>query len=210
MDTAIEYIEQGEVEHEYGHVCACCLELIEPNTIVYTLDLVRPQMDGGLVRHLLLLDDGSEVPLHPDVTRGELPAHTDPLLEALYFKDDHWDAIAEQLQELMHNIPPVEDDEPHIVECDLCGSPIRIGEKSALLRQHKLKESKRRDGSTRFEDLGVYYDFCLSCTMNIADLVECDMWCELSQNEECYHCTTSRCWRRGRCMCRCHAHSEDQ
>lgn len=182
--------EEDDEEDDSTALCMQCMEPIKLGHDVTLTELVMPfipENEPNKILYEVLLDGENE-----------------PILEPIFFDHSCFDDLEEALGEQVRDQPPFE--EPGcVLTCDYCNSSIRMGERCLRVTMGELDHSRLRDGSTTFSSAGHPNVMCAACAHILyaaADLEGCDS--VLSQNGECEGCTKSKCWRQGRCMCRCH------
>jgi hypothetical protein len=203
-EIALEEQENEEEDEDDGSIpseliCMECMTLVNVGADVVLLKLVVPYA----------LHDNPTIPQFDELMAPHFDARIgtwfEPLLEAIWFDYECFENNAEALAESLEDVPPVE--EPgSVLLCDYCGFSIHMGEKCVTATLGEVVFSERVLGTTSFEKAeGEPYAMCLSCANTLFDLAELQGHEGLlTQNGECSDCTTARCWRVGRCMCRCH------
>ena len=168
-------------------------EFIKLEEDIVVVHLVSPYLStkGEILYNILQLDDG------------------EPNMEPLIYKYECWENVGEELSEAVEDQPPVEE-ASDCLTCDYCSSSIRMGELCAAVHLGEVVTSERLPPSTTFiaSDDSPYV-ICLSCVRimvgsDIERFEGFQLWGDVSQNGECPICTRARCWRTGRCLCKCH------
>ena len=185
--------EEEEEAQPTDMVCGGCLESITLGEDVALLQLVVPYINEKGIQYAILFDDQGE-----------------PEAEPLFFSYECWENTAESIAEAIADAPALE--EPgSVLECDYCKSSVRMGEKCVAVQLGELITSERRPPRSWEEEVTTFlptddqpYILCLSCTRTFIELEEVEIWTHISQNGECPLCTRGRCWRVGKCTCKCH------
>jgi len=195
--------EEDEEEEEEGHptelVCLHCMERIVTGEDVALFQLVEPWLskEDGEVKYLILRDDNDE-----------------PLVEPVFFDFSCYEELEETIREQLEDEPP--NVETHsVLECDYCGDSIRMGERCIAVDIGEVAFSPRTPTlkgvcsptTTFLAAEGDLWVACLTCArrfLSAAGIEDSDLENTLAQGRECKECTATKCWRHGRCMCRCH------
>jgi hypothetical protein len=187
-----------------GYECPYCTELIHYTDEVLLLTVVFANLvNGQLETYPTATDDGEY------------------LYDPQYMHFGCAEEVFEQLDELIENTPPIEDNQ-QILTCihmhgGGCGSGIRAFEHFALLQLGELHYSSRQPSgniSATFAASGSPNVLCLSCLCHINDSVM-TMWEDendpdlntVEMDGECNECVHKRCWKYPasvKCLCDCH------
>lgn len=173
-------------------MCGCSDEFITIGEDIVCVHLILPYvLDGTIQYNIVQLDDG------------------EPAKEPLFFTYECWENVGEDLGEAVEDLPPVVE-QGAILDCDYCGSSIRMGEFCASVHLGEITLSERLTNTTTFimsDDTP--YVICIACirlmiSSSIDRFEPIEQWGDVSQNGECLTCTSARCWRVGVCLCKCH------
>lgn len=184
--------EEEDEEYETPMACAHCDDPIDTGMEIFLLQLVYPYFDRDTnLQMMVMIGDSGE-----------------PAMEPVFFDFTCFEDRAEELGELVKSGDILTFDEPHsVLHCDYCQSSIRIGEKCLSIESGELQLSERAPDTPKFENTdNMLWTMCLSCALHLLvyDFGADEPNDVLSQNGECRTCTQHRCWRIGRCACRCH------
>lgn len=170
-------------------LCLNCMEPIAIDEDAALLQLVEPFWDEAeaKIKYMVILDNDGE-----------------PQLEPVFLDFHCYEDLVEEVKQMDEDVPPREE-LGSALTCDFCQSSIRMGEKCLTLQIGEVIRDKRLSETTSFLASAEPDLLCLSCGHGVMETagVE-DVGTSLSQNGECADCTRATCWRRGRCMCRCH------
>ena len=189
--------EEDDEEDSEGDTELYCTcgdeEFIQIGEDVAIVHLVSPYLSikGEIMYNILFLDEG------------------EPVAEPLIFKYECWENVGQELAEAVEDQPPIEE-ASSLLDCDYCGSSVRMGELCASVHLGEVCVSEKLPPTTTFvcaDDSP--YVICLSCVrLMIGSEIDrfegFQLWGNVSQKGECQVCTRARCWRAGVCVCKCH------
>lgn len=197
-------VEDEEEEDEYQETpstCASCDDVIDTGMEIFVMQLVNSYFDvNSQIQLFVLMDEDGE----PEI---------DPIFFDFTCFEDRADGLSKRVKTgLIKTI-----NEPHsVLHCDYCQSSIRIGEKFFAVELGELQLSDRAPDTFSFSNTeNMVWNMCLECSLHLL-VHEAGIFSPieifrdhnpencLSQNGECGHCTLAKCWRVGRCECRCH------
>lgn len=124
----------------------------------------------------------------------------DYLYEPVFYCQECWKSVLEDLESFTSDTPPVED--PYsILRCSCCTSGIRVGEVFAKLTEGEFRASDRNptgDYTPEFVPMAPLPSILCAPCVNVIEQDVSEIWGELlKQNKECAEGTYMRCWRHG-------------
>jgi hypothetical protein len=194
LELEEEECEDGE-EGDYSELlCGCGDE-----------EFIKLEEDIVCV-HLAMTYTSPDSQVHYMILQDE---YGEPVAEPLFFRYECWENVGEELSEAVEDRPPW--DEPgSVLCCDYCQSSIRMGEKCATVHVGEIGMSERTKDTTFISSDDDPYVICLPCVAlmlgsEIDQFQAFQLWDgHIAQNNECPLCTQARCWRIGKCTCKCH------
>jgi hypothetical protein len=177
-----------------GIACADCEDDIYYEEECILLQVVQPQMVGGIVHFWPVMDETGVV--------------SDFQFEPYHFCFHCWEDLLEKVKEEMQDVPPLED-ELSVIECSCCGSGIREWERVGTWTIGEFLHSRRAplhqwpQPGPRFNTVNKPEVLCTYCLVLMDECV-ISMWEDFPDPHTCSDCVQMRCWRYQECGCTCH------